>query len=151
MDFRVCSICGLSQNIQDNFYIKGYYKSGKPIYRYECKTCAKNNINKKYQTLKLSIIENVKNYRKTLRGKISRKVAFANERFSGQKININDVWNKFIEYGFTCAYCGTSKDITLDHIIPRSRGGTNTIQNILPCCKNCNNSKNDKIIFDTKT
>ena len=40
-----------------------------------------------------------------------------------------------------CAYCGLSGPLTADHRIPLSRGGTNSIENILPACVTCNCSK----------
>jgi 5-methylcytosine-specific restriction endonuclease McrA len=45
-----------------------------------------------------------------------------------------------------CAYCGATKRLTPDHIIPLSRGGTNNIDNILPVCKKCNITKNAKTL-----
>ena len=40
---------------------------------------------------------------------------------------------------FTCQYCGRQiKDLTLDHIVPRSRGGTHEWENIASCCFPCN-------------
>ena len=44
--------------------------------------------------------------------------------------------------GFKCAYCGTrTRDLTLDHIIPKSRGGKSTFENCVACCKACNHKK----------
>ncbi len=40
-----------------------------------------------------------------------------------------------------CAYCGSTEDLTLDHIVPRSRGGSNHSTNILCACKKCNADK----------
>ncbi len=41
-----------------------------------------------------------------------------------------------------CAYCGTkSKTLTIDHIIPRSRGGKTDFDNCVACCKKCNDLK----------
>lgn len=40
-----------------------------------------------------------------------------------------------------CLKCGTIEDIEADHIIPLSKGGSNTIDNIQPLCKSCNCSK----------
>ena len=49
--------------------------------------------------------------------------------------------------GKECAYCGRYAD-TIDHIIPRSKGGTDVEENIVPCCKSCNSSKKDKDLAD---
>ncbi len=41
-----------------------------------------------------------------------------------------------------CAYCGAkSKTLTIDHIIPRSRGGKTDFDNCVACCKKCNDLK----------
>jgi len=45
---------------------------------------------------------------------------------------------------FTCQYCGKvfqPSDLTLDHIVPRSRGGNSTWENLVACCKRCNHKK----------
>ena len=44
----------------------------------------------------------------------------------------------------TCQYCGTvlpSSELTLDHVIPRSRGGSSTWENLVACCHSCNRRK----------
>lgn len=46
--------------------------------------------------------------------------------------------------GFKCIYCGNKKKLTLDHIIPRSRGGGNTWTNLVAACHDCNVRKGDK-------
>ncbi len=43
-----------------------------------------------------------------------------------------------------CAYCGSKKELTIDHIIPKSRGGKNTWNNLITCCLPCNLKKGDK-------
>ncbi|HAI70082.1 MAG TPA: HNH endonuclease [Gammaproteobacteria bacterium] len=43
----------------------------------------------------------------------------------------------------TCQYCGNTKHLTLDHVIPTSKGGTHTWDNIVTACEKCNNSKGD--------
>ena len=46
-----------------------------------------------------------------------------------------------------CQYCGASAT-GYDHIIPISRGGSDTEENKVPCCKECNRIKNDKPLVD---
>lgn len=45
--------------------------------------------------------------------------------------------------GFTCRYCG-GPATTVDHVIPRSKGGQNTLENLVAACKRCNLSKGDR-------
>ncbi len=40
--------------------------------------------------------------------------------------------------GFRCQYCGSSKRLTLDHVVPRSRGGTTSWDNVVTSCAPCN-------------
>ena len=48
----------------------------------------------------------------------------------------------FYRDGFTCQYCGkTTKELTLDHIIPRSRGGAHIWENVVSACIPCNHRK----------
>lgn len=69
----------------------------------------------------------------------------AMERQVGGTISTEDWLNLVNEFNSCCAYCGKyDKNITQDHIIPISRGGSNTIENILPACWLCNCKKNDK-------
>ncbi|GAB2692229.1 HNH endonuclease [Thalassiella azotivora] len=42
-----------------------------------------------------------------------------------------------------CAYCGRSAT-TVDHVLPRSRGGRDTWENLVACCVRCNNTKGNR-------
>lgn len=42
-----------------------------------------------------------------------------------------------------CAYCGRAAN-TIDHVLPRSRGGRDTWENLVACCLKCNNQKSDR-------
>lgn len=47
--------------------------------------------------------------------------------------------------GFTCVYCGaTNTPLQLDHVFPRSRGGSDDPENLVACCRPCNASKGAK-------
>jgi len=43
-----------------------------------------------------------------------------------------------------CQYCGTKKDLTLDHVIPSSKGGEHSWRNLITACKKCNAKKGDR-------
>lgn len=45
--------------------------------------------------------------------------------------------------GFACAYCD-GHATTVDHVLPRSRGGGNTWRNLVACCRRCNNIKGNR-------
>jgi 5-methylcytosine-specific restriction endonuclease McrA len=49
-----------------------------------------------------------------------------------------------------CLYCGSNKNITVEHVIPVSRGGTHSIGNLVPACGSCNYSKGAKTITEWK-
>lgn len=49
----------------------------------------------------------------------------------------------FVRYDGKCVYCG-GEATTIDHITPRSKGGTNNLANLVPACKDCNEEKGDE-------
>jgi len=55
-------------------------------------------------------------------------------------------------FGGSCAYCGAtpyhSDAITLDHVVPKSKGGSNSFDNLLPCCTYCNGDKGSEDLWD---
>lgn len=47
----------------------------------------------------------------------------------------------------TCQYCGKhSRELTLDHVVPRSRGGQSTWENLVACCRACNGKKGNHLL-----
>ncbi len=44
----------------------------------------------------------------------------------------------------SCQYCGSTKQLTLDHVIPRSTGGKHTWDNVVTACQRCNNRKGSR-------
>ena len=46
-----------------------------------------------------------------------------------------------------CQYCGKrTRELTLDHVVPRSRGGQSTWENLVACCKACNGKKGNRLL-----
>lgn len=45
---------------------------------------------------------------------------------------------------YACQYCGSTKKLTLDHVIPRSKGGKHSWDNVVIACEPCNSRKGDR-------
>jgi 5-methylcytosine-specific restriction endonuclease McrA len=63
--------------------------------------------------------------------------------------------NLFVRDNYTCQYCNRHKSelrhsefLTRDHIVPESRGGSNTWENVVAACSTCNNKKADHYLED---
>lgn len=50
----------------------------------------------------------------------------------------------FARDGHRCQYCGAQAE-SIDHVVPRSRGGTHTWDNVVACCRRCNTHKEDRL------
>lgn len=46
--------------------------------------------------------------------------------------------------GKKCQYCGASRNLTIDHVLPKSRGGKDTWENLVTACDGCNVDKGDR-------
>ena len=65
------------------------------------------------------------------------------ERSKARELRESQWWKRRLAKGI-CHYCGRStlpRELTMDHIVPVSRGGKSTKGNLVPCCKECNNAK----------
>lgn len=51
----------------------------------------------------------------------------------------------FARDGYTCVLCGSHDDLTIDHAIPMSVGGTNGPHNLQTMCRSCNHRKGDRV------
>lgn len=54
----------------------------------------------------------------------------------------------FLAYGRKCLACGSTRNIEIDHVVPRSWGGGNEFSNLQPLCKICNSRKSNKSARD---
>lgn len=76
---------------------------------------------------------------KVIRFLAYRRVPRLNKAVSRKNILLRDV--------NTCQYCRSkfpTRDLTMDHVMPRSRGGGSTYENLVACCFPCNNKKDSR-------
>lgn len=67
----------------------------------------------------------------------------ARERRKAKELRSTTWWRAMLDKG-VCHYCGgdfPAAELTMDHVVPVSRGGRSVKGNIVPCCKDCNNDK----------
>ena len=65
------------------------------------------------------------------------------EKEKARKLRKSRWWQQKLAIG-VCYYCGNlfkPKYLTMDHIVPLARGGRSTKDNLVACCKECNNKK----------
>lgn len=113
--------------------------------------------------------ERRKKYDQSVKGKIAKaerdKRFFKTDkgRFSKNKVAIRrkhqikatdcsltrDQWKEIKRrFGYACAYCGkVQKKPEMDHVIPLSKGGPHSAENIVPACRTCNATKGDRLIL----
>lgn len=113
-----------------------------------CKNCYKlqtrkrrENTKVKERDRKLSLIYHKKNPHIRKKSKANRR---AREKNCKGHFTKEQLLARFAYYGNKCIYCHTAKNITLEHLIPLSRGGTNWASNLAPSCLSCNISKSTK-------
>ena len=53
-------------------------------------------------------------------------------------------FNVFLRDEFECQYCFSHNNLTFDHIVPKSKGGKTTWENVITACSDCNTSKGNK-------
>ncbi|MHA1407702.1 MAG: HNH endonuclease [Candidatus Heimdallarchaeaceae archaeon] len=83
-----------------------------------------------------------------------KQYAFIMNRF--KKLCSNEIsWSSSIEeylkereQSDCCIYCGAKGDLTLEHILPKSRGGPDIPENAIMVCKHCNSSKGNKRLYE---
>ena len=59
-------------------------------------------------------------------------------------------FNVFLRDRFQCQYCGAKEELTFDHVIPRSKGGLTTWDNVVAACSPCNLRKGNRLPRDIK-
>ncbi|KKN65126.1 hypothetical protein LCGC14_0485140 [marine sediment metagenome] len=51
---------------------------------------------------------------------------------------------------YTCQLCGWMQDLTIDHKLPISKGGSNDLSNLWTLCRSCNSRKKDRVLEEPK-
>ncbi len=101
----------------------------------------------------LGKVEIIREYEKEIRGinkkmrqpAVIRLLRFIRNNHAAIKFSRKNI---FLRDNYTCQYCGKRfepKDLTFDHIIPRSRGGITEWSNIVTSCIKCNLKKGDRL------
>ena len=54
-------------------------------------------------------------------------------------------FNVFLRDKFACQYCGSNKDLTFDHLLPKSKGGVTNWENVVTSCSVCNIKKGGRL------
>ena len=80
----------------------------------------------------------VAGYKSYVRPLIIRLLSYI--RFNPRNIKVNRT-RIYKRDNHECVYCGSKKQLTIDHVLPKSRGGKNEWTNLVTCCFKCNVKK----------
>jgi 5-methylcytosine-specific restriction endonuclease McrA len=72
------------------------------------------------------------------------------ERQKARELRASQWWKRQCAKGI-CGYCGLltpAGELTMDHVVPLSRGGRSTKGNVMPSCKACNTAKKQKLLME---
>lgn len=157
--YKICNYCFEEKRI-DLFYAS---KSGRLGRLGECAPCMNSKVDKKKATTRAAAWnknnperrkEIVNRYDKSDQGKLRKRINEQKRRTG--KISIysdlsDNYWNELLEYyGAKCMRCGSTEDLSHDHIIPISWGfiSSHTYLNSQILCKSCNTSKLNRSSID---
>lgn len=139
---KVCTCCGLEKHIYD-FHKKDAQYSG---HRAVCKACRyfnERNKNSDYLKSEAGRLVSV-----NAQGK-RRELIYATKDHSITTTALKELKEK---QNHSCAYCKSDLDysspnqVHLDHVIPLSKGGTHTIENVVWSCRSCNSAKGNNLL-----
>ena len=95
----------------------------------------------KAEIVKSDVNPIVSGYKTYVRPVIIRLLRYIKHYTRQLRANRNRIYKRD---GYECVYCGSSRNLTLDHVIPKSRGGSNSWTNLVTSCQKCNLKKADR-------
>lgn len=98
----------------------------------------KADVIEKYENIKLRSANSAFDCPSVIRLKKFSKIPFRRVELNKKNIHRRD--------GNKCVYCGVNENLTLDHVIPKSRGGQHTWDNLVTACMKCNNKKDNYLL-----
>ena len=153
--YKFCSTCK-EEKIFSEFNKTRAIKDG---YSVQCRVCSKKR-NKEYNSrpeVKIKREQRFKEWRRmfyaTAEGRAmnQKHLNLRRSRKANAIYNYTEsIWEETLtHFNYECSYCGdTEKPLHQEHVIPLSKGGYYTRQNIIPACQYCNSSKHDKDLDD---
>ena len=133
---KKCTQCGEEKPLE------GYHrnKTRKDGRFEECKVCFNSRNRSSYKTSELRVFQ--------VKARDANKSALRHG-VEG-RITADQLMKLFNDRDWTCHYCGIyskgSGEMTLDHVEPMAKGGSNTIDNCVPACHVCNMAKGTKTV-----
>ena len=161
---KKCKICETTKSI-NQFAKNATCKDGVGTY---CIECNRKRGKKRYQEKREFLIKQQQDYRKNnydVRIEVERKARkknkekyrpTRNERQLRRARVIKEKTFLLLKkeiiklYSDPCFNCKSTKNQSIDHIIPISRGGSHSIGNLITLCRSCNSSKNNKFMIEWK-
>ena len=160
---KTCSKCNQQKELSEF-----YFRSDSQTHRNKCKDCVKaekairesmpgvkenrakkererrslhkDRINKTLREHRTTYLRD--NVRMQLKNSISKRKSKLKDGITTQELI---TWQS--EQVPICVYCGTTENLSIDHITPLSKGGTHTTDNLALACRSCNSSKNNNSLI----
>ena len=85
-----------------------------------------------------------------IRGEINRLIIEREPQKKKAKIDHRLRKKVYERDKYRCVYCGDFHDLSLDHVIPESKGGKTNAENLVTCCMACNLKKSNKTLDEAK-
>lgn len=120
--------------------LKAVCTTGKVIPRKRLKDMLKIRVmehERRYATYAAEVLRNVRNRRRAIKAAVP-VVDLTPEQW----------WFVQCMFDHRCAYCSKRTKLTQDHLIPISKGGNHTVDNVVPACASCNTKKGSKCLSE---